>query len=658
LVDVNNAAIQSPITGFVLPEIVSFWTQASNYWAYNPQGEGKDSDRPDGEIVEKGATAQKQRDAISSTGNLRKIYTKTTGCTDPTLKNCTFNSSHVSQADLGASSTTERDKIIAWVEGIDNREPAERLANQARPSIHGDILHSTPAVVNYGSKIVAFYGSNDGLYRAVEGGLDGTKGKELWAFVPSEFLSRLKRLRDDAPLIKSPDNNPAQTDSTNRDYFFDGGTAVYREGADTTDDTTDDKVWLFLTARRGGRFIYALDVTDPENPTLKWKITSADAGFEKLGQTWSMPQIRVLNLKSGGSYVPTPVLFFGAGYDSTYDDKLPPSGTPTMGTGLFAVKATDGTIVWSKTDMPFPIPSDVSLADKDQDDYPDYLYVGDTSANLWRVALVNENGNTDPASWTVTKLATLGGADDNARKFLFRPAVVRLGQCGELLNGKIGVFIGSGDREHPLAVSRYNEIFDPTHAITDAPAIQNRFYMVVDDGSVSNLTESNLINATAVPTEVNLTLETSGGTPGTPTVGWGWYFNYPTAEEKTVGSALIFFNQAFFGTSEPPSTEIDTETCSGNLGTARIYTVQHCSGQPLSSGVKNPETGEEVPLKSEDRFEVVPGGGLLPSPVAFHVEIDGEQKVGIIMGLNVKEVKNPGESQDNQLIYWYKEMGQ
>lgn len=75
-------------------------------------------------------------------------------------------------------------------------------------------------------------------------------------------------------------------------------------------------------------------------------------------------------------------------------------------------------------------------------------------------------------------------------------------------------------------------------------------------------------------------------------------------------------------------------------------------------GVKNPETGEEVPLKPGNRFEVVPGGGLLPSPVAFHVEIDGEQKVGIIMGLNVEEVEPPGESQDNQLIYWYKEMGQ
>lgn len=42
----------------------------------------------------------------------------------------------------------------------------------------------------------------------------------------------------------------------------------------------------------------------------------------------------------------------------------------------------------------------------------------------------------------------------------------------------------------------------------------------------------------------------------------------------------------------------------------------------------------------------------------YNVESDGEQKVGIIMGLNVKEVKNPGEPQDNQLIYWYKEMGQ
>lgn len=65
-----------------------------------------------------------------------------------------------------------------------------------------------------------------------------------------------------------------------------------------------------------------------------------------------------------------------------------------------------------------------------------------------------------------------------------------------------------------------------------------------------------------------------------------------------------------------------------------------------------------MPSKSEDRFEVVPGGGLLPSPVPFNVESDGEQKVGIIMGLNVEEVEPPGEPQDNQLIYWYKEMGQ
>ncbi|MBL8252521.1 MAG: hypothetical protein JNJ76_02860, partial [Candidatus Competibacter sp.] len=42
----------------------------------------------------------------------------------------------------------------------------------------------------------------------------------------------------------------------------------------------------------------------------------------------------------------------------------------------------------------------------------------------------------------------------------------------------------------------------------------------------------------------------------------------------------------------------------------------------------------------------------------YNVESDGEQKVGIIMGLNVEEVEPPGEPQDNQLIYWYKEMGQ
>jgi type IV pilus assembly protein PilY1 len=57
-----------------------------------------------------------------------------------------------------------------------------------RSSIHADVLHSRPAVVNYGGSIgvVVYYGTNDGVFHAVNGnrtqGIGATRaGGEIWA---------------------------------------------------------------------------------------------------------------------------------------------------------------------------------------------------------------------------------------------------------------------------------------------------------------------------------------------------------------------------------------------------------------------------------------------------------------------------------------------
>ena len=66
----------------------------------------------------------------------------------------------------------------------------------------------------------------------------------------------------------------------------------------------NDKVYLFFGERRGGRDIYAFDVTpaslltDPNatsgiEPKFLWRIKGGVAGdFAGLGQTWSYPQAR------------------------------------------------------------------------------------------------------------------------------------------------------------------------------------------------------------------------------------------------------------------------------------------------------------------------------------------------------------------------------
>src|SRR5439155_19787902 len=99
---------------------------------------------------------------------------------------------------------------------------------------------------------------------------------------------------------------PVISSSNPRDYFFDGPIGIYTKDANndnkyTTGDSSGDKIYLFASMRRGGRMIYAFDVSNPTSPALLWKhgCTNAtggeasgnpggcDTGWGQIGQTWS-----------------------------------------------------------------------------------------------------------------------------------------------------------------------------------------------------------------------------------------------------------------------------------------------------------------------------------------------------------------------------------
>ena len=194
------------------------------------------------------------------------------------------------------SGAVGRDTLIRWVRGEDNAadEPSPGGTINIRPSVHGDVLHSRPTVINYGGTtgIVVFYGSNDGFFRAVNGnnglfnGTDGNlltaigtspnvvpPGGELWGFIPTEFYTKLLRLRQNVPDVKYASTSTAILPTpVPKDYFFDGPTGVYQNG------TT---AYIYLAARRGGRIIYALDVSDPTSPKLLWQKTNTSKGRRK-----------------------------------------------------------------------------------------------------------------------------------------------------------------------------------------------------------------------------------------------------------------------------------------------------------------------------------------------------------------------------------------
>lgn len=544
---------------------------------------------------------------------------------------------------IASGTAPAKDPLIKWVRGEDNfgdeLGPHKTIpAITVRPSIHGDVLHSRPVVVNYGDAdptdptyrgLVVFYGSNGGAFHAVNGSQTdsiGTvpPGGELWGLVLPEHFAKLNRQRVNSPEIKLSVTSSALSDALPKDYFVDGSVGSYQK---LKADGSIDKAYLYLTMRRGGQLIYALDVSNPKIPKFVWKIdtsgttsidssdvqtTTLDSQFSELGQTWSRPRLTLVN-----GYA-NPVLIFGAGYDNASQDAEPP-GSDSMGRGIYVVDAVTGLRVWSVTygavascgvtnacvlpEMKWSIPSDITFVDRDNDGKTDRLYVGDVGGNVWRVDLepvVSGITYKTPDKWKVTKLAALGcttGAGPctvnsptqlvtTPRKFFYPPNVVPVGATSAD-DSYDAVMIGSGDREHPLMTSQSYSVID-------------RFYVLKDTttgmtASGSLLTEASLMNGGSVSVA---TCASSG--VSCDVAPKGFYKTFSTGE-KSVNASVTLRGTTYFGTNAPkvpivtdPPT-ID-KSCKSNLGIAKGYALD--------------------PFKGTFGVTEFDGGGLPPSPTS------------------------------------------
>jgi type IV pilus assembly protein PilY1 len=512
-----------------------------------------------------------------------------------------------------STSSINATSLVNWVRGEDNVTNGEKSPDTSytlvnvRPSIHGDVLHSRPVVINYGSgNVVAFYGANDGVYRAVKGNQTGTgAGTELWGFVPTEFYTTLNRLRENSPPLLLPSTPSGITPTPQKkDYYADGPTGIYqRLNADGSTNTA----YIYIAMRRGGRIMYALNVTTATDPRYLWKIKNTDSDFTELGQTWSQPKVAQV-----AGYT-NPVLIFGGGYD-TNEDSEPPTAD-TMGRAIYIVDAITGALVWKAsyqatgantcsgtttkaaclvTGMKYSIPADITLVDRDNDGKIDRLYASDTGGNIWRVDLEPTTTHTTPNYWQVTQLAALGCdtgvcSTGTPRKFFYPADVISVGTASAT-GSYDAVIISSGDREHPV----YSTV------TTSSQFVTNRLFMVKDtytgkDGSArtSPVTQTSLFNATST------TYDKSGS---------GFYITFASGE-KGVNAATTVAGISYLGTNQATAPSLTSCT---NLGTARFYQVNPLTGATYSG--------------------IFDGGGLPPSPVAGVVDIGGGVLVPFIIG--------------------------
>ncbi|HLA35901.1 MAG TPA: PilC/PilY family type IV pilus protein, partial [Rhodocyclaceae bacterium] len=639
LVDKDGVAATNTQTGFIADCAASFWTSDAyyvddndvkrGYWenvidgatAISPtpksncitSGVVGYSDTPDGPTVEKGAVASVIRRGNNPPTTTttptwavnRTVYTRSGSSLTAFTTGSTGLSSNLVDYTLGKDVNVVGSHLS---EQTQTQFQAATASNTVRPSVHGDVVHSRPLPINYGSSssVVVYYGANDGTLRAV----DSSTGKELWAFIPPEFNSRLQRLMDNSPLVSYPNLSASITPTpTKKDYFFDGSIGLLQ-------NADNSKVWIYPTQRRGGRMIYGMDVTTPNAPTIKWyqgcetNSTTSDvncsSGFTGIGQTWSTPVAAYIK----GYSTTTPVVIVGGGYDTCEDaDTASPSCANPKGAVVYIINADTGESIRSFTTTRSVV-ADIALADIDGDRYVDYAYVADTGGNIYRINFLagpdvagkSTTQALESSEWSLYRVAYTNGG---GRKFLFNPGLL------PYKGSSVYVAIASGDREHPLE--------------TNYPyaSVQNRAYVYLDSMSAYNAapTACDLDSDTcSVDYTTPSTCDSAKVLPGGTPKAWRMALTQYGQGEQAVTSALIAGGMVTFSTNRPIPAA--SGSCGYALGEARGYWVNllNASG---AVGSSNATCGG-------DRSATFAGGGLPPSPVLGVVPVDGTPMVVVI----------------------------
>ncbi len=454
-----------------------------------------------------------------------------TAINDPTILGLPDTSG--SATTTNTADTDAVTQLINWMRGqdafdvrVDSGSDTGHTGNttEARSWNFSDPLHSRPVAITYGCVgsgpcnssstpiVKLFVGNNDGTIRI----LNADSGAEEWAFVPSEMLS------SQYPLAQNADGDHIYGIDDTASFWIND---INSDGV--IDPAAGDFVYMYIGMRRGGRNIYAFDVTPPAKlttqtqadpdkikPKLMWVIKGGTGNFAQLGQTWSRPKVARIRFTCSGSECDDGnpntndsssrmVLIFGGGYDTNQDNGIP-AGTDVMGNAIYIVDPKTGTrLWWASSDtgaskvlakMQYSIPSELTLMDSNGDKYIDRIYIGDTGGQLWRIDLAADmsdtsNGATDAyvfadvgcdSTSTTRRIHDSAGACPTGttlqgrRKFFYPPDVTQVDDPSYSTTAYYDmVTIATGDREDPLDLLTSN--MTPVEE-----AVHNRIYAFRD----------------------------------------------------------------------------------------------------------------------------------------------------------------------------------
>lgn len=327
----------------------------------------------------------------------------------------------VDESGTGTPDDSDGDWLVQWIRGYSDG------SSTPKTWLLGPIDHSVPAVATppgkpawyYGSDIsdserasydifqtatsdrqtVAYVGSRDGMLHAFDAGKfrwgdnpdtagienrgyflwesgipNYGSGSELWAFIPTNLIPRLKNNKLSGEDRAFVDASPALAD-------------VYVDISDGS-----GKKWrtiLLCAEGNGGDTVFSLDVTDPDNPFFLWEF--ADPDLFRSRSSPAVAQIGQILVDGTSKWV----AFFVSG--KSYDNTLYPS--------IYMIDVSDGSVLEriyldAESAGIGGVPSgQPAIIDSDGNGFIDRLYVGTDKGFMYKVNLPD---NPDDVDYPIT----------------------------------------------------------------------------------------------------------------------------------------------------------------------------------------------------------------------------------------------------------------
>ena len=569
--------------------------------------------KADGKKVAKGGVIEALQKATPSSGVSRRVIYS--NLTNPMSKLSQVSDS-VLATNMGILEA-DVDATVKWLYGYDvDLDNKGGSVTSFRSDIMGDPLHSKPLALNFGSQespdIRIILGTNQGLVHMFKDA--GDTVAESWAFIPTELLSNVPVLRENT------------ANGGHSVYGMDASPVAYTE---TDASGKINKAWVFIGMRRGGSSYYALDVTSPDSPSVKWVITPSSSGFSELGQSWSAPVVTTVPGHTG------PVLIFGGGYDaSLYDADTIPSTAASNGKAVYIVDANSGSLIHAFTSTGIggtkldglvdSIPNSVAILDSNNDGVTDRIYATDVGANVWRMDL----DGASPSLWSGYKFADLGGSSiANDRRFFAEAAVAQTTfsnisevEVTDAEGGKTttktyqnvpydAVTVGTGNRSHPTGLETDDKFF-----VLQDRNVATR--VAADDPVPTAIDLSKLYDVTSAAPVSEADNITFGSKRG-------WNYDFTASGEKSLTAPLIIDGIVYF-TSFVPSVNVVSDLVCSTSGQGRLYVFDLHKGTRTYANIYY-ELGERVP----DTPQIV-----IPAPDT------GEEPYIYIIGVGKGEIRD------------------